>query len=707
MKHLAPSFLFLFLLCAHSAFAIFSVRVGDPRKGNWTFTTATVEEAIVTVKPRGLYLEYGLYLTFSARGTTTFKPTDSLEVEFKFELPDQSAVIDSWLWINDDIVRALILDRWAATGIYEETVQRRTDPSLLRKNSNRDYELRIFPMRADETRRVKITYLVRNIWYKKETTAEIPIQIANASRIKPANMTVLFFPDGPWTNPLINRSSGQTFGFDTIADPTNGQYFQAILPQYLFGESVFMSLPAPFTNGVYAEKHTSGNEQFYEIAVLPEAYSASSEPRQVCLLIDFQNGNTSVTAAQVMQAARDMLRSELSETDRFNVIVSSGLLNHQARPTWVPAHPDSVEAVFNEISPLIGSYSNLINILTDGIQFIKQHNGDGELLLIANNNQFANVVTANGLFYDITALISPLFPLHIVDFNNAFSPNTFVNGFTYRGNEYLFRNLAEFTGGNYHTTYNNVQSLQSAIRNALNAMLPDVSAFDFYTDVDNGFCYGRYNLNTDPGKLTSLAQPISQIGRFTGDLPMVIQMTGLVDGQLYSREIMLNESDFVNSDSFLREMWYAQFLRGVENSVVDNGVIKDAIATSISERVLSRYTAFLCLEDPTQFCPECYDETQLVDAGEPNKADSLLTAYPNPFVDQVHFTASALRQGGALEIFSTDGRLILRQTVEPDLAGQWTWTWENAKDVPSGVYLARLQTPDGDVMLKLVKADRP
>lgn len=707
MRHLATIFLLLFLLSAQSAFAVFSVRVGDPRKSNWTFTTGTVEEAVVTVKPRGLYLEYGLYLTFSARGTTTFKPTDSLEVEFKFELPDQSAVTDSWLWINDDIVRALILDRWAATGIYEETVQRRTDPSILRKNSNKDYELRIFPMRADETRRVKITYLVRNIWYKKEVAAEIPIQIANVSRIKPANMTVLFFPDGPWTNPVINRSSGQSIGFDPVSDPTAGNYYKATLPQVVFSESVSINLPATFSNGVYAEKHTSGNEQFYEIMVLPDAYSPSSQPRRVCLLIDFQNGNTSSTAAQVMNAARDMLRSELSENDRFNVIVSTGLLNHQARQTWTPAHPDSIEAVFNEISPLIGSYSNLVNLLTDGIQFIQQHNGEGDLLLIANNNQFANVVTANGLYYDITALISPLFPLHIVDFNNASAPYTFVNGFTYRGNEYLFRNLAGFTGGNYHTTYKNVQSIQSAIRNALNAMLPDVSAFDFYTEVDNGFCFGRYNLNTEPGKLTSLAQPISQIGRFVGDLPMVIQMTGLVDGQLFSREIMLNESDFVNSDSFLREMWYAQFLRGIENSSTDNGVIQDAIATSIAERVLSRYTAFICLEDSTLFCPDCFDETQLVDTGEPGKADSLLTAYPNPFVNQVHFTASALRRGGALEIFSADGRLILRQTVEPDPSGRWSWTWDGAKNVPPGVYLARLETNDGDAMLKLLKADRP
>jgi len=40
------------------------LRVGDPRNSWWT-SQGTIEDASLTVRPKGLFLEYGLYLTFS------------------------------------------------------------------------------------------------------------------------------------------------------------------------------------------------------------------------------------------------------------------------------------------------------------------------------------------------------------------------------------------------------------------------------------------------------------------------------------------------------------------------------------------------------------------------------------------------------------------------------------------------------------------
>src|SRR4030067_84503 len=114
--------------------------VRDPR--GWKGGQGTIEEAVISVRPKGLYMECGLYLTFSARGLNMTNQ-DTLEVEFYFDLPKEAIVHDSWLWIGDEIIRAAIMDKWTAASIYEDIVKRRRDPSILYKRGNGQYELRI------------------------------------------------------------------------------------------------------------------------------------------------------------------------------------------------------------------------------------------------------------------------------------------------------------------------------------------------------------------------------------------------------------------------------------------------------------------------------------------------------------------------------------------------------------------------------------
>jgi len=97
----------------------------------WIWGESTIEEAQFTIQPSGIYMEVGMYLTFSARAaqyisynnkdTVDFEqsPID-LETELRFDLPLGSMVTDSWLWIHEDIIQADIEERWHATRIYEE-----------------------------------------------------------------------------------------------------------------------------------------------------------------------------------------------------------------------------------------------------------------------------------------------------------------------------------------------------------------------------------------------------------------------------------------------------------------------------------------------------------------------------------------------------------------------------------------------------------
>jgi hypothetical protein len=96
------------------------LRIQHPQQ-TWRSGQGTIDEAIISIRPQGIYMEYGLYLTFSARDLN-FTAADSVEVQFFFDLPPEAIVHDLWLWVDDQIVRALILDRWTASSIYENII---------------------------------------------------------------------------------------------------------------------------------------------------------------------------------------------------------------------------------------------------------------------------------------------------------------------------------------------------------------------------------------------------------------------------------------------------------------------------------------------------------------------------------------------------------------------------------------------------------
>ena len=76
------------------------LKVLDPQQP-WRNFPGTIEEAVLSMRPKGVYMEVGMYLTFSARGSD-FSSFDTLEVELFFTLPEEAVITDSWLWVEDE-----------------------------------------------------------------------------------------------------------------------------------------------------------------------------------------------------------------------------------------------------------------------------------------------------------------------------------------------------------------------------------------------------------------------------------------------------------------------------------------------------------------------------------------------------------------------------------------------------------------------------
>ncbi|MBD3420146.1 MAG: hypothetical protein GF398_08525 [Chitinivibrionales bacterium] len=84
---------------------------------------------------------------------------DSLEITASFNLPTDWVARNLYLWVAGERQTGHIQDRNLANQQYTQIVGRRRDPALLSFSGNGSYNLRIFPAKSDETRRVAIEFL--------------------------------------------------------------------------------------------------------------------------------------------------------------------------------------------------------------------------------------------------------------------------------------------------------------------------------------------------------------------------------------------------------------------------------------------------------------------------------------------------------------------------------------------------------------------
>lgn len=685
------------------------LRVQDPQQ-TWRYGYGTIEEAVLSVRPRGLYMEFGLYLTFSAKGLG-FSNLDTLEVQFYFELPEGAIVHDSWLWIGSEIIRGKIMDKWTAESIYEEIVSRRRDPSILFKRGQRQYELRIFPMAGNESRKVKITYLVPTQWNAHHVIAPLPTNLLKASKYMVSTFYLLSLTDQEWANPQIFEFP--EIQFIDFYDQTIGDYLRADVPQEAISDQLHIAFKSPLKNGIYLSKLEDGTNSYYQLAYLPSDALDILSSYKVTILIDYDASKSNIPETTVLNSIKSLLHTTFASTDFFNLIFSQ-LIIKRASEMWIPADSIEIENTFSNLGENpISSYSNLPSLLANGIDFIKKNGNDGSILLISNSDQVGDYQVANQLIEDLLELMDPPIPIHVADFQNQNYSYHWIGGRTYYGNEYFYTNITRLTTANYY----NIRSgynFSDLLTSAFQSLGGFISSFDLHTKLQSGFCYGRFNLNPD-NQSTYINRPIRQIGKYSGNFPFIVEASGVYKSEVFSESAEILESDIIETDSLTEEIWVGNYIHFLESQTQTNDVVSEIIDYSINERVLSIYSAFICLEPQRggEVCYDCLDETNLVNLNETiqvSAADSVFQVYPNPFNSQTKINIKLSKLShynkSSFKIYNSLGQLV--RTFEPKLSQDqknlqfiWDSTNNNGEVVASGNYFFIVSTPEKCYSLKL------
>ena len=688
------------------------LQIQDPRQP-WRNGQGTIEQAVFSLRPQGVYTEVGLYLTFSARGLS-FGARDSVEVQLFFDLPQEAIVHDLWLWVDDQIVRALIMDRWSASGIYEDIVKRRRDPAILFKNSETQYELRIFPMAGNAKRKIKLTYLVPAQWSAKAVTSLLPAHVLRLSKYPLATVPLLFWPKPDWQTPRVIESAEATF--ENLFDAELGAYQLANLPNKALTGTLNVAVSSPMRNGIYLNRWSENGEGFYQLALLPAVLFDLKVARKVAVLFDYDVNKSYLAANEVLAVMRNALQEHLAPADSFNLIFSNVNIK-RAGNNWFAADSAGIKQAFAAVgaSP-ISNYSNLPALLANGIDFVRTHGNDGMLLLVANSDQFGDYRAANPLINDLMQLMSPALAIHVADYTSRNGAYYYFGERSYIGNQYLYENLSRRTNGNY-ARLADFASFQDLIAKSFQSLGSLAASFDLHTTLANGFCFGRFTSGIS-GQTLYLDRPVTQIGKFNGAFPFVVEASVFFGNQVLSRRATFDETAVPLADSLSEEMWAGQNILALEAQPVSNDLIHHIIDLSLKERVLSRYTAFLALEpnDTVKVCLDCIDESRLAPTSVAERdqdapADSVLLAYPNPFniSTRLRLRLPAGYNSGevALHIYNVMGQAVrtFRENVLPgkrDYAFVWNGRNDRNEVVASGSYFAVFKTPQKRHSVKLL-----
>ncbi|MGE5431673.1 MAG: VIT domain-containing protein [Syntrophomonadaceae bacterium] len=702
------------LLCLYSNLlhGYDNLSVQDPHN-TWKYGQGTIEEAVISIKPMGLYMEYGIYLTFSARGTYNFSAADTVEVQYFFDLPKEAIVHDLWLWVDQDIVRANILDTWTASSIYEGIVKRRRDPAILFKRGQSSYELRVYPMAGNKTRRIKLTYLVPCQWMPSMVTSALPMNLLRTSYNKP-KLSILYWPDSKWNNPRLLEYPDAVF--HAYNDPQFSKYMTVNVPQDAISTNVNFALDSPMKDGLYLSRFENKDEGYYQLAYLPSQALNVKPVRKAAILIDYDAAKSTLPLSQILQNIKNALHSNFTSRDSFNIIYSQQLTIKRAGSKWISADSVQIEKCFSELAASsISTYSNLPALLNNGISFIKENGNDASILLVTDSDQAGDYQVANELIQDILKNMKPYLPINIADFENTSLSYHYIGNRYYYGNEYFSDNITRLTNGTYYRISNTSVSFTDILLSIFQTLSGFISSFDLTTTLQDGYCFGRFNI-TPIEPTVYLNRPILQVGKYKGNFPFTVQASGVYKSQVFTNKTTLQEADSTSADSLVQEAWAGNYAKSLEALNPTNSVINQIVSYCIKNRILSLYTSFLALEpsDTVKACKDCLDETQFtnVNAIEAAVSDTLqMQAFPNPFNAQ---TAIKIRlpqvfneKNTSMKIYNMLGEVV--RTFDLNALGNsrslklnWNGRDDNGQNVSSGIYFFIMTTQTSRHSLKLL-----
>ncbi len=702
MNKLTFSFIIALLCMSYNLFSKTNMYIVDPQGMNKT-SPVVIDSLTFTVKPQGMYAEVGMYMVFSPQAGYWYQNGDSLELAWFFDMPEAAMFVDSWLWFEDYIIKAKHYDRVTGSKMYEDIVRRyRRDPSIVYKNSATSYEVRVFPVLSNGSRKIKLTWLQPFDWTTESCSLNLPVNIfQNAYNLNKVLRLIVY------ENEEYKISNLEMNSTKRILYPEDDEFYGKCLSTVNFNEKNLNNLTFTFNNpsqnGIYLATYRGKDENYYQLQCdLNKLYIR--ENKNLIIMLDHSFSNTQIDIKDEISILKKYLKANMNEKDSFNIFVSKVNVQPESN-TLIACSASNIDKYFDNINEnTIGGFSNLIGVVLNSVEWANKNCQNAQFLLISTNTDFGHYKTANLFINDISKINNKRFAFNIVDIALN-RPYNYFNNTTYYGNDYLYKNLSNSLEGAYYSVsyYYNFEKAMTEFSNKL-FMFPLESEFQVH--IQNGFAYSEVAKPSSSSNNSKLIK----MGKFMGDSIFSINYIYKKGSKIERKEYTVN-SNLLVKDYKLSKIWAGNYIKTLETIPLHTKqVVNEIIDVALTNRVLSKYTVFLALE----YGDTVYAGTEPDDNGggtnsvtESDNGKIKLEAYPNPFVNNLSIKISIDAKNENTEAYITDlmGNVVKRFNgiYGNEINLNWDSKSDDGSTVSPGVYMLVVTNGKEKIVLKIIK----
>ena len=409
MKTLKLTFLSLAALCIATLWS-----TSNHAAGLMTPTGSNLPQLDIREHHVSVVIEDGYAITSVEQVFSNPHGTD-LEAIYSFPVPEKAAVGEFTYWIDGQAVTGEVLEKEQAREIYEGEKQAGRETALTEQDSYRTFDISVYPVRAGQDVRIKLTYIQPvhidssigryvypledggvdeqklSFWTYKEAVKEQfsfnlsfrsswPIDDFRLPQHSQANIQKL--SDGEWNVSLVNEAADAGEGMNPATAPTVVHHLDEDIVVYW---RQVQGLPGSVE--MIAYKQEAGGRGTFMMTVTPgDDLTPITEGRDWVFVLDF-SGSMEGKFQSLIEGVNKGL-TQLNPNDRFRII----LFNNQPREITIGfeyATPENVQHYIRELeSNHPNNGTNLFAGLNLGMQSL---DADRSNALILVTDGVANV----------------------------------------------------------------------------------------------------------------------------------------------------------------------------------------------------------------------------------------------------------------------------------------------------------------------------
>ncbi len=503
-----------------------------------------------------------------------------LEATYVFPLPEDAAISDFSLYVDGERLEGRILDKDEARQIYESIVRRKRDPALLEYVGRNAFQANVFPIPAHGERRVQISYtqvltqdagLVHFVYpLNTEKFSPRPLQEVTIS-VDVRSQTPIKAVYSPSHEVAIDRPSE--------THVTASYEAKDVTPSTDF--ELFYSLSSEDIGASVTTYRLPGEDGFFLLLVAPKADFSQQDvvAKDVMLVLDTSGSMGGEKLDQAKDALRFVL-DRLNPDDRFNILAFNTTIKTYADTLQNAGQAGEADDFVDGLAASGGT--NINDALLEALRLLPGERP--ELVIFLTDGQpTVGIQEADAIIGNVSDAVSP-------------STRLFVFGVGDDVNTILLDTLAQEDRGasQYVRPGEDIAAAVSSFYEKVSTpVLADVK-LDF-GDIDVSDVY--------PQPLPDLfaGTQLVVVGRYHGEGPVTLRLTGQVNGQ--EQSFTYDGQEFpaqATQMDFLPRLWATRKIGYLLSQIRLHGsnqeLVDEIVDLSLRYGVMTPYTSFLVQE---------------------------------------------------------------------------------------------------------------